>query len=115
MRNKFYLLLWLLALNNIVLGDNYEYIRLGRHEHDLSQGEQPLSRVQIHKTVLALRKSASIKVAGSSLLGSTGEDVEWVTINLKNAKPTNDDWIGVFSPAKFKDDEGMTKGKAYNH
>ncbi|OIT04742.1 putative inactive purple acid phosphatase 27 [Nicotiana attenuata] len=103
MRNQFYLvLLWVLALNSIVLADN-EYIRLGRHEDDLSQGEQPLSRVQIHKTVLALRKSASIKVAGSTLLGSTGEDVEWVTINLRNAKPSNDDWVGVFSPAKFNE------------
>ncbi|OIT04744.1 PREDICTED: nucleotide pyrophosphatase/phosphodiesterase-like [Nicotiana attenuata] len=103
MRNQFYLLLWLLALNSTIVLADEEYISLGRHEDDLSQGEQPLSRVQIHKTVLALRKSASIKVAGSTLLGSTGEDVEWVTVNLKNAKPTNDDWVGVFSPAKFNE------------
>lgn len=31
-----------------------------------------------------------------------GEDVDWVTIELQHPNPSNDDWIGVFSPAKFK-------------
>ncbi|KAG0503082.1 hypothetical protein HPP92_003154 [Vanilla planifolia] len=29
------------------------------------------------------------------------EDFQWVTVELENPKPTADDWIGVFSPAKF--------------
>lgn len=33
---------------------------------------------------------------------SQGEDTEWVVVEYENAEPSNDDWIGVFSPAKFK-------------
>jgi len=31
-----------------------------------------------------------------------GEDTEWVDVKLRSANPTVDDWVGVFSPAKFK-------------
>ncbi|PWA82936.1 sucrose synthase [Artemisia annua] len=31
-----------------------------------------------------------------------GEDVEWVTVELKHPKSSNDAWIGLFSPAQFK-------------
>ncbi|MFS8000530.1 putative phosphodiesterase I [Helianthus anomalus] len=30
-----------------------------------------------------------------------GEDTEWINVNLEYPRPTNDDWVGVFSPAKF--------------
>ncbi|KAL5815024.1 hypothetical protein ACOSQ3_025823 [Xanthoceras sorbifolium] len=63
-------------------------------------GEQPLSKIAIHKTVLALRDSASIR-ACPFLLGSTGEDTQWVTVNLVSPDPSVDDWVGVFSPSKF--------------
>lgn len=31
-----------------------------------------------------------------------GEDAEWVDVHLVNPEPSEDDWVGVFSPAKFK-------------
>lgn len=31
-----------------------------------------------------------------------GEDTEWVDLAISNPKPSSDDWIGVFSPAKFE-------------
>ncbi|KAE8123907.1 hypothetical protein FH972_018826 [Carpinus fangiana] len=60
----------------------------------------PLSKINIHKTTLALRDSVSIK-ASPSLLGSKGEDTEWVTVNVVNPDPSEDDWVAVFSPANF--------------
>ncbi|KAK4489238.1 hypothetical protein RD792_005035 [Penstemon davidsonii] len=63
-------------------------------------GEQPLSKIAIHTTTFALSDSASIK-ASPPLLGLKGEDTEWVFVDFENDKPSNDDWIGVFSPAKF--------------
>ncbi|KAL2938460.1 putative inactive purple acid phosphatase 27 [Bienertia sinuspersici] len=32
---------------------------------------------------------------------SWGEDTEWVDVKLWSPNPSSDDWIGVFSPAKF--------------
>ncbi|GFP84410.1 probable inactive purple acid phosphatase 27 [Phtheirospermum japonicum] len=32
----------------------------------------------------------------------TGEDTEWIDVEIVNDEPSNGDWIGVFSPAKFK-------------
>ncbi|KAK3043264.1 hypothetical protein RJ639_002507 [Escallonia herrerae] len=63
-------------------------------------GEQPLSKIAIHKAVLALRESASVK-AYPSLLGLKGEDMEWVDVELEHPEPSENDWVGVFSPAKF--------------
>ncbi|KAL0313163.1 UNVERIFIED_CONTAM: putative inactive purple acid phosphatase 27, partial [Sesamum radiatum] len=63
-------------------------------------GEQPLSKIAIHKAVLALRDSASIK-ASPLVLGLNGDNTAWVVVEFKNDEPSNDDWIGVFSPAKF--------------
>ncbi|KAF5730950.1 calcineurin-like phosphoesterase [Tripterygium wilfordii] len=63
-------------------------------------GEQPLAKIDIYKTTLALHSSASI-TAYPNLLGLKGEDTEWVTVNLVIAEPSADDWVGVFSPAKF--------------
>ncbi|KAL7160607.1 hypothetical protein ABFS83_01G107500 [Erythranthe nasuta] len=62
--------------------------------------EQPLSKIAIHKTTISLKDSASIK-ASPLLLGLQGEDTEWVVVEFENDEPSNDEWIGVFSPAKF--------------
>ncbi|CAA3012547.1 probable inactive purple acid phosphatase 27 [Olea europaea var. sylvestris] len=63
-------------------------------------GEQPLSKIAIQKTTLALSDYASIK-ASPLLLGVKGDDTAWVVVEFVNDEPSNDDWIGVFSPAKF--------------
>lgn len=63
-------------------------------------GVQPLSQVAIHKARLALEDAAYVK-ASPVLLGHKGEDTQWVTVEIVSPKPTQDDWIGVFSPAKF--------------
>ncbi|XP_028766166.1 probable inactive purple acid phosphatase 27 [Neltuma alba] len=63
-------------------------------------GEQPLSKIAIHKTVVSLHSSASLR-ASPSLLGLEGEDTEWVTVDLDYSNPSPDDWVGVFSPANF--------------
>lgn len=63
-------------------------------------GEQPLSRIAIHKTVLALDIHASIK-ATPSVLGVNGHNKEWVVLEYSFSNPSADDWIGVFSPGNF--------------
>ncbi|KAH7528219.1 hypothetical protein FEM48_Zijuj05G0049300 [Ziziphus jujuba var. spinosa] len=77
--------------------------------------DQPLSKIAIHKTTLALRDSASLRARPTTLgtkvciyiytyiyIYYTGEDIDWVTVVLKNSEPHADDWIGVFSPGKFE-------------
>ncbi|WVZ02918.1 hypothetical protein V8G54_023724 [Vigna mungo] len=39
--------------------------------------------------------------ATPNVLGLTGQNTEWVTLQYNNPKPTVEDWIGVFSPANF--------------
>ncbi|KAM7274930.1 hypothetical protein ACFE04_016796 [Oxalis oulophora] len=63
-------------------------------------GEQPLSKINIHKTTLALHQSASIQ-ASPLVLGFNGEDTEWVTVLLVHPHPSTHDWVGVFSPSNF--------------
>ncbi|PSS07671.1 Inactive purple acid phosphatase [Actinidia chinensis var. chinensis] len=71
------------------------------HRHG-GGGEQPLSKIAIHKAVVhALHGSASIR-AYPLVLGKNGEDAQWLTVKLNCLDPSEDDWIGVFSPAKFK-------------
>lgn len=31
-----------------------------------------------------------------------GEDYQWITVELNSPHPSEDDWVGIFSPAKFK-------------
>uniref|UniRef100_A0A2N9IDS8 Purple acid phosphatase n=1 Tax=Fagus sylvatica TaxID=28930 RepID=A0A2N9IDS8_FAGSY len=62
--------------------------------------KHPLSKINIYKTTLALRDSVYIK-ASPLLLGLKGEDTAWVTMGLVNPDPSEDDWVAVFSPAKF--------------
>ncbi|WOL01450.1 putative inactive purple acid phosphatase 1 [Canna indica] len=63
-------------------------------------GDQPLSRIAVHKTVLALHDSAYVKVS-PQVLGLQGQNIEWVTVDYYHPSASNDDWIGVFSPASF--------------
>ncbi|XP_077250332.1 putative inactive purple acid phosphatase 27 [Tasmannia lanceolata] len=63
-------------------------------------GEQPLSKIAIRRATLALHDSAYIK-ASPPVLGLKGEDIQWITVDLKCPSPSEDDWVGVFSPAKF--------------
>lgn len=63
-------------------------------------GEQPLSKIAIHRITLGLSNSTSIR-ASPILLGSNGEDTEWVSVDLGHDNPSVGDWIGVFSPANF--------------
>ncbi|KAL6550303.1 putative inactive purple acid phosphatase 24 [Orobanche minor] len=63
-------------------------------------GEQPLSKIAIEETTLALRDLISVK-ASPHVLGLKGEDTEWIFLEIENDNPSNDDWVGVFSPAKF--------------
>ncbi|XP_024018238.1 probable inactive purple acid phosphatase 1 [Morus notabilis] len=61
---------------------------------------QPLSRIAIHKTVFALHENARVK-ASPTVLGLKGQNTEWVTVKFNSPNPSVDDWIAVFSPAKF--------------
>ncbi|XP_020525527.1 probable inactive purple acid phosphatase 27 isoform X2 [Amborella trichopoda] len=66
----------------------------------LHQGEQPLSKIAIHNTVLALDNAAYIK-ASPDLIGAEGKNNEWVNLSFGNPNPSGDDWVGVFSPSNF--------------
>ncbi|CAK7336711.1 unnamed protein product [Dovyalis caffra] len=63
-------------------------------------GEQALAKIDIYKATLALDGSAFI-TARPRILGSLGEDSEWITVDIASKKPSADDWVGVFSPANF--------------
>lgn len=63
-------------------------------------GEQPLSKISIRRATMALHEKAYIK-ASPPLLGLKGQTSEWVSLEYSHPNPSNDDWIGVFSPAKF--------------
>jgi hypothetical protein len=63
-------------------------------------GEQPLSRIAVERTVLAVNESAHVK-ASPWVLGLKGQNSEWVEVEFFHPSPSNDDWIGVFSPANF--------------
>lgn len=72
--------------------------RITAHENGL--GEQPLSKIAIHKATLELHNSASIK-AYPSILGLKGEDTQSIIVDLEHPNPSGNDWVGVFSPANF--------------
>ncbi|KAF3326283.1 putative inactive purple acid phosphatase 1 [Carex littledalei] len=72
----------------------------GAKENLVQFGEQPLSRIAIHKSEFIFHKSAYINVS-PVLLGLEGQNSEWVNVKYTYANPSNDDWIGVFSPADF--------------
>ncbi|MBA0880598.1 hypothetical protein Goshw_005545 [Gossypium schwendimanii] len=64
-------------------------------------GVQPLSKIAIHKAVYALHENASVK-AHPLVLGTKGGDSDWVIVEIEFPKPSEDDWIAVFSPANFR-------------
>ncbi|KAM0862338.1 hypothetical protein ACQ4PT_045332 [Festuca glaucescens] len=68
----------------------------------LAGGEQPLSRVAIERTILAVDDSVHVK-ASPLVLGLKGENSGWVEVEFFHPNPSKDDWIGVFSPANFSD------------
>ncbi|GMN56636.1 hypothetical protein TIFTF001_025765 [Ficus carica] len=63
-------------------------------------GVQPLSKIAIHRAVSELHENASIK-AKPVVLGTKGQDYEWVTVEFESPTPSQDDWIAVFSPGDF--------------
>ncbi|KAK3126179.1 hypothetical protein QOZ80_7AG0552750 [Eleusine coracana subsp. coracana] len=63
-------------------------------------GVQPLSRIAIHRATVAIDASAAVK-ASPALLGSKGEDTAWVTVGFVSPRPSDGDWIGVFSPSNI--------------
>ncbi|XP_058070415.1 probable inactive purple acid phosphatase 1 [Magnolia sinica] len=63
-------------------------------------GEQPLSKIAIHKATFALHDLAYVK-ASPLVLGLKGKNADWVNLQFSCPNPSNDDWIGVFSPSNF--------------
>ncbi|KAJ4974982.1 hypothetical protein NE237_008156 [Protea cynaroides] len=70
------------------------------HRNEEEAGVQPLSKIAIHKAIFDLRDSASVKVS-PVVLGLKGEDTQWVSVEIASPEPSENDWVGVFSPAKF--------------
>ncbi|KAK9750656.1 hypothetical protein RND81_02G211200 [Saponaria officinalis] len=66
----------------------------------LSDADQPLSNIAIHKTEFALNDMVFIN-ASPTVLGVGGENSEWVTLDFEHREPSPGDWIAVFSPANF--------------
>uniref|UniRef100_A0A8I6WYS8 Purple acid phosphatase Fn3-like domain-containing protein n=1 Tax=Hordeum vulgare subsp. vulgare TaxID=112509 RepID=A0A8I6WYS8_HORVV len=64
-------------------------------------GEQPLSRIAVERTTLAVDGVAHVK-ASPTVLGHEGQDSGWVELEFFHPDPSGDDWIGVFSPANFR-------------
>ncbi|KAK9276957.1 hypothetical protein L1049_006496 [Liquidambar formosana] len=65
-----------------------------------SHGDQPLSKIAIHKATVSLHDGAYVK-ASPHILGLMGQNTEWVNLEYSYPNPSIDDWIGVFSPANF--------------
>ncbi|KAF2617230.1 hypothetical protein F2Q68_00042391 [Brassica cretica] len=65
-----------------------------------SHKDQPLSGIAIHETTFHLNDKAHVK-ASPTLLGSNGQHSEIVLVEFSSPHPSDDDWIGVFSPANF--------------
>jgi len=66
----------------------------------LGGGEQPLSRIAVELTTIAVDGAAHVK-ASPTVLGLEGQDSEWVEVEFFHPDPSGEDWIGVFSPANF--------------
>ncbi|KAJ4778923.1 Purple acid phosphatase [Rhynchospora pubera] len=64
--------------------------------------EQPLSQIAIHRARMMLDSSASIH-ASPSVLGLQGQDTDVVTVEYSSSNASSNDWIAVFSPAKFNE------------
>ncbi|EOA12505.1 hypothetical protein CARUB_v10026184mg [Capsella rubella] len=75
-------------------------LALGTIQEGKPHGDQPLASIAIHKTLFDLNEEAYVK-ASPTLLGSDGKHSEWVLVEYSSPHPSDDDWIGVFSPAAF--------------
>ncbi|XP_030494359.2 probable inactive purple acid phosphatase 27 isoform X2 [Cannabis sativa] len=71
----------------------------GSHGGD-GDGVQPLSKIAIHRAVYELHENASVKTL-PLVLGTKGEDFQWIDVKFESPNPSDDDWIAVFSPANF--------------
>uniref|UniRef100_A0A2P2NFC9 Purple acid phosphatase Fn3-like domain-containing protein n=1 Tax=Rhizophora mucronata TaxID=61149 RepID=A0A2P2NFC9_RHIMU len=76
------------------------FLLLATLQEASANGVQPLSKIAIHRTILAVNDKAYVK-AFPAILGLKGQNSEWVTLEYTSPNPSNDDWIGVFSPANF--------------
>ncbi|KAK9198241.1 hypothetical protein WN944_013425 [Citrus x changshan-huyou] len=65
------------------------------HSGNVNVGEQPLSKIAIHRAIYALDENSSVK-AYSLDLGTKGEDSHWVMVQLESPNPSVDDWVAVF-------------------
>ncbi|CAN7020481.1 hypothetical protein BRARA_F00920 [Brassica rapa] len=63
--------------------------------------EKPLSGIAIYKTTFDLNEKKAHVKASPTLLGSNGQHSESVLVEFSSLYPSDDDWIGVFSPAHF--------------
>ncbi|CAH1431476.1 unnamed protein product [Lactuca virosa] len=71
-------------------------------EEVTSHGDHSFAKIGIHQVTFALTDAACVK-ASPTILGSKGQNSEWVNVYISNLNPSNDDWVGVFSPANFSD------------
>ncbi|CAN8325822.1 unnamed protein product [Cochlearia groenlandica] len=69
-------------------------------DHANGRGDQPLAQINMYNTSLALDTSIYLH-ASPHVLGLQGEDTEWVDVAIDNPNFKSDDWVAVFSPAKF--------------
>ncbi|KAF7136454.1 hypothetical protein RHSIM_Rhsim08G0189800 [Rhododendron simsii] len=91
-------IIFLFTLVAVVLGSNSVSGHITKTGNEI--GEQALSQIAIEKAVYALHESASVSVH-PRVLGLEGEDTQWVTVDLEYSEPSENDWVGVFSPATF--------------
>ncbi|CAE5957401.1 unnamed protein product [Arabidopsis arenosa] len=75
-------------------------LALGTIQEGKSHRDQPLSGIAIHRTLFDLNEQAYIK-ASPTVLGSDGQHSQWVLVEYSSPHPSDDDWIGVFSPGDF--------------
>ncbi|KAI3516604.1 hypothetical protein L1887_15526 [Cichorium endivia] len=71
-------------------------------EEVASHGDHSFAKIGIHQVTFALSDDVYVK-ASPTILGSKGQNSEWVNVYISNLNPSIDDWIGVFSPANFSD------------
>lgn len=97
-------------------------LALGTIQEGKCHRDQPLSGIAIHRTLFDLNEQA-YTVLGSDLKLSLfyirnkckllitisnfsayfqGQHSQWVLVEYSSPHPSDDDWIGVFSPGDFK-------------
>ncbi|XP_076891783.1 putative inactive purple acid phosphatase 27 [Bidens hawaiensis] len=74
--------------------------------------KQPLANIAIHKAVIDIQESASITIESRQ---HTCEDTLQITVRVVSAEPSNDDWVGVFSPANFNASDCFNESDDFIH